>query len=182
MAIYIALLRGINVSGQKKIKMLHLKSLFEELGYSHVQTYIQSGNVVFETAKTSYEDMENKISTAIKEAYEFDVPILVLSVEKLTAIVEKNPYFGKVPFEGNQMYYVLFKQTPEASLVSAFQKETYENERIIITDHCGYLLCLKGAAKAKLSNNLIERKLKVSATSRNHRTMLKLLEMVKPSE
>ena len=70
---FIALLRGINVSGQKQIKMSDLKTLFETTGFQDVETYIQSGNVIFSTKEKSSEKLEKKISSAIKFKFSFDV-------------------------------------------------------------------------------------------------------------
>ena len=76
---FIALLRGINVSGQKKIKMSDLKLLFEDLGFQNVETYIQSGNVIFSSKEKSIKKLESKISSGIKSKYGFDVPVLVIN-------------------------------------------------------------------------------------------------------
>ena len=177
MSKYIALLRGINVSGQKKILMKDLKQLFLELSFENVETYIQSGNVVFSTAAASVHKIEDSIKKAIKERFGHEVEIVVRTHKQLLAILEKNPYKDPELLASNKVYYVLLKQTPEAHQLALFKTQTYENEVCTIIDNCGYLVCYNGAGRAKLNNNLIEKKLKVTATSRNHRTMLKLLAL-----
>ena len=74
---YIAMLRGINVSGQKKIKMANLKAHLEDIGFRNVQTYIQSGNVVFEYPDSSQKAIESQISEKLLKEYGWDVPVLV---------------------------------------------------------------------------------------------------------
>ena len=177
MLTYIALLRGINVSGQKKIRMPDLRELLMALGYMNVVSYIQSGNVVFKHEINDPCLLEEEIQNAIKDRFGFDVPVIVKTGERWNDILEANPFKEMTIEEGNKMYYVLFKETPEISLVEAFKEEKYEHENCTIIRDCGYLVCFNGMGKAKLNNNLLERKLKISATTRNHRTMVKLLEI-----
>ncbi|HMB62463.1 MAG TPA: DUF1697 domain-containing protein [Eudoraea sp.] len=177
MLTYIALLRGINVSGQKKIRMSDLRELFMALGYLNVVSYIQSGNVVFKYEKKVPGLLEEEVQFAIKDRFGFDVPVIIKTGEQWNDILESNPFKEMTIAEGNKMYYVLFKDTPETSLVEDFKEEKFKHEKCTIIRDCGYLVCFKGAGKAKLNNNLLERKLRVSATTRNHRTMVKLLEI-----
>ncbi|NDV15119.1 DUF1697 domain-containing protein [Muricauda sp. TY007] len=172
---FIGLLRGINVSGQKKIKMAELRSILEATGLKNAKTYIQSGNIVFDSDQVDKDILQEKIAATIHQHFGFDVPTLVVKKEDVKAILETNPFASKS--EENKLYYVLFKSTPKEDLVKEFNQLHFENEGYHITDKCVYLLCKNGYGKAKLNNNLIEKKLKVEATTRNHKTMLKLLEM-----
>ncbi len=179
MGTYIALLRGINVSGQKKIKMAELGQMMRQLGFQEVVTYIQSGNLIFNSGRSKVRDLEETIKAGIESTFGFDVPVLVKTRTDLTAIVAENPFNESKLLEANGVYYVLLKEEPEPGLITSLQQETYVNEQFHIAKGCVYLACLKGYGNAKLSNNLMERKLKVPATTRNHRTMLKLLELSK---
>ncbi len=174
---YIILLRGINVSGQKKIKMADLRTLLEKLGFQNVATYIQSGNIVLRAKDQSIKNLEDMIGDGIRDHFGFDVPILVKPKNDFEKIVTENPFKDAITLEGNRLYFVLLKNVPEQMFVGALEQETYENQEFSITDSCVYLWCKNGYGKAKLDNNLLERKLKVQATTRNYRTMLKLLEM-----
>ncbi|WP_282162134.1 DUF1697 domain-containing protein [Ulvibacterium marinum] len=176
---YIILLRGINVSGQKKMKMDVLRTLLENLGFQNVATYIQSGNIVLQAKDASIRNLEDIIGEGIREHFGFDVPILVKSKTDLERIVKENPFKDAITLEGNRLYFVLLKSVPEQVLVESLAQETFENQEFRITDSCVYLWCKNGYGKAKLDNNFLERKLKVQATTRNYRTMLKLLEMAK---
>ena len=178
MAVYIAFLRGINVSGTKKVPMAQLRSLLEENGLEKVATYIQSGNVVFSSIEANKSILENKIQDSIEKEFGFKVPVLVMSKTELDTILASIPFEIKFEKGDGKVYYVLLRNTPDSVLVKHFEEEVYENEEFYVTDNCVYLLCNTGYGKAKLNNNLIERKLKVEATTRNQRTMEKLSQMV----
>lgn len=177
METHIALLRGINVSGQKKIIMADLKVLFEQLGFHNIITYIQSGNVVFKSNKMVHYDLEEKIKQGISETFGFEVPVLVLTKKALEKITETNPFINEQEIEREKIYYVLLKESPDQLLANALQKETHSNEKFEITNTCVYLACLMGYGKSKCNNNFFEKKLKVSATTRNHKTIEKLLAL-----
>ncbi|SDL71044.1 DUF1697 domain-containing protein [Kriegella aquimaris] len=174
---YITLLRGINVGGRKKIKMDDLRQLLTQIGFEDVVTYIQSGNVVLKSNEKTLGVLEKMIATAIRNTYDFDVPILVKSKEEIQEILENNPFDNAEDLEANRIYFVLLGEVPRSDLVEALMQETFANEKFSITDNCVYLCCDKGYGKAKCDNNFFERKLKVAATTRNYRTMTKLLEM-----
>jgi len=172
---YIALLRGINVSGQKKIKMAELRDVLQSKGLQNLKTYIQSGNIIFDSELGDKEKLQQIIVAAIHQHFGFDVPTLVIQEEDIKQILETNPFSDKE--EVNKLYYVLLKKPSDKTSKEQFEELHFENEDYHITDKCVYLLCKNGYGKAKLNNNLIEKKLKVEATTRNQKTMLKLLEM-----
>ncbi len=92
MTTFICLLRGINVSGQKKIKMTELKAAFVSMGYRDVITYIQSGNVVFKTASGPTEKLEQAIHEMLESRFGFDIEVIVLTHDELSKAVKNNPY------------------------------------------------------------------------------------------
>ncbi|MBR9853253.1 MAG: DUF1697 domain-containing protein [Algicola sp.] len=174
--IYIALLRGINVSGQKKIRMADLRQVLEKSGLQNVKTYIQSGNIVFEKGTIKKEDLREHIFDAIRQNFGFDVPTLIIQKEEIEEVLDANPFSDKVNVD--KLYYVWLRNSPKQELVEEFNQLYFEREQFHITDKCVYLLCESGYGNAKLNNNYIEGKLKVGATTRNQKTMIKLLEMV----
>ena len=177
MKTYIVFLRGINVSGQKKIKMAELRIILEKIGFHDVTTYIQSGNIIVKTTEKNTKVLEDKIRTGILNAFGFEVPVLVKSKGSLENIFNQHPFVQGESFDNNKVYFVLLKQMPEQYLIQAMDKETFLNERFSITKDCVYLLCVKGYGNAKLNNNFLERKLNISATTRNYKTIKKLLEL-----
>ena len=173
MKTHIVFLRGINVSGQKKIKMVDLRASLEKASFKNVLTYIQSGNVLVDSEE-AIASISEIIKAIILKDFGFDVPVLVTKKENMERILKNNPF--KKAEEKNQ-YFVLLHDRPDISLVNDFNKLEFRNEDFLISENCVYLNCKQGAGKAKLSNNLVERKLKVLATTRNLRTMRKMLEL-----
>src|SRR6218665_3055571 len=92
MSIYLALLRGINVSGKKIIKMEDLRKLMGDAGYTNVKTYIQSGNIVFESAEKSKDKLAKAIETLIEKHFGFDVTVFVTDKTAIEAAIDNNPF------------------------------------------------------------------------------------------
>lgn len=155
--------------------MAELSVVLEDAGLKNVKTYIQSGNIVFDSAETNQEKLQDSIAEAIQRNFGFGVPTLVLQENDIGHILEANPFENKS--DENKLYYVLLKNPPKKEVTQQFEQLHFDNEDFHITDNCVYLLCKNGYGRAKLNNNLIEKKLKVEATTRNQKTMLKLLEM-----
>jgi len=170
----IALLRGINVGGHKKILMTDLKSLFEALGFKEVVTYIQSGNVVFLSSEEG--DLSVKISEGIKAKYGWDVPVLVRNASELESILSNCP-FAKEKKE--RSYFTLFNEAPSEKDIEEVSQLSYPGEEFVITPRCLYFFCATGYSRIKFNMNFIEKKLKLKATSRNYRTFVKLLELAR---
>ncbi len=171
---YIALLRGINVSGQKKVPMAELRALLSEEGLANVRTYIQSGNVIFQSSEQNISQLELRIHNAIKSHFGFEVPILVKTPEQMQEIFDTCPFPEEKKINS---YFMLLYATPDSQLVAEVSKLTYPNEEFIITNTCIYFYCAVGYGKAKFGNNFFERKLKLTATARNYKTMVKLLSL-----
>ncbi|MFY0713792.1 DUF1697 domain-containing protein [Seonamhaeicola sp. NFXS20] len=171
---FIALLRGINVSGQKKIPMAELRELLEKKGFKDVKTYIQSGNVIFNFSETNKDSLALKIHEAIKAHFRFEVPVLVLFPTELKQIFNDCPF----PKEKKEHSYFTFLFTgPDKKLVDKLTAISYPNEEFIITNNCIYFYCAVGYGKAKCSNNFFENKLKTTSTARNYKTVVKLLSL-----
>ncbi|PCJ23279.1 MAG: hypothetical protein COA97_11965 [Flavobacteriales bacterium] len=177
MKTYISILRGINVSGQKKILMTDLKSLYQELGFANVQTYIQSGNVVFECKEASPIQLQEMIFDKIESHYGFEVPNLILTPAEIETALSDNPY----PNIENP-YFTFLSENPKQENINALNSISFDNEFFELIGKVIYSHYPNGAGRAKMNNNLIERKLKIRATSRNLNTTKKLLEMTKFTE
>ena len=173
---FVALLRGINVSGQKQIKMPELKSLFENIGFQNVATYIQSGKVIFSAKEKFNKKLEDKISSAIKSKLGFDVPVIVVTPEEIEYVIQNNPFFKKKK-ESERLYVTFLSENPLAENIKKLHAVDYSPEEYIIDGRYIYLFAPNGYGKAKLNNNLFENKLKVSGTTRNIKTIKALLEL-----
>ena len=178
MSTYIALLRGINVSGQKKIQMAYLRKLFETLGLKDVQSYIQSGNVVFDIEDNiSVSDLHQNIENAIQNQYGFFVPVLITTPGSIEQILTRNPYKKEAILEPNRVLITLLQDTPDPTLLASLCNLEYPPDRFEYNENSVFIHCPNGSGKSKLSNNFLETKLKVKATSRNYQTLKKILEL-----
>ncbi|MDR2148778.1 MAG: DUF1697 domain-containing protein [Tannerella sp.] len=175
----ISILRGINVSGQNIIKMDALQKMYKDLGYSHITTYIQSGNIVFNVANAQPEKLEKEISNQIKTVFGFDVPVIVLTVDSLQEIIDNNPFAKDLNKDPGFLHVTFLSSTPEQYDIEAIEAKKSDGEEIVIDGHAVYLYCPNGYGNTKLNNSLLEKKLKVGATTRNWKTANKLLEIAK---
>jgi uncharacterized protein (DUF1697 family) len=173
---FISFLRGINVSGQKQIKMPELKLLFEELKFHNVETYIQSGNVIFSAKEKSPKKLEQKISSAIKKKFGFDVQVMFLTPEEIEYVIQNNPFFKKKK-DSEKLYVTFLSENPLAENMKKLNAIDYSPEEYVIDGRYIYLFVPNGYGKAKLNNNLFENKLKVFGTTRNWKTVNKLFEL-----
>lgn len=177
MTTYISILRGINVNGQKLVKMNTLKHMYENLNFENVQTYVQSGNVIFSSKQNDPETLEKTISSQIKTDFGFEVPVIVFNVETLKTIIENNP-FAKHKLKDISFLHVTFlAENPTQIDKESIIEKKLSNEEIEFTSKAIYLYCPNGYGKTKLSNNFLETKLKVTATTRNWKTTNELLKL-----
>jgi len=174
---YIALLRGINVSGHKLIKMADLKTMFEKIGFEKVTTYIQSGNVVFTTKEVSPQKIESQIKKAILSTFGFEVNIQILEADKLKNITENHSFLTVNENQIKSIYYTLLAEKPDKDLMNELTQLEQTVEFFQITDDVIYCFYPNGYGNAKWHNVFFEKKLKVSCTTRNYNTMIKLCEL-----
>ena len=177
---YIAILRGINVSGQKKIRMEDLRELLNGCGFKNLQTYIQSGNVVFQSEMTDQKKVSSMIADAIKDKYDFDVPVILREAVDLDYMLNNNPFLSNGrEKEKNRLYVTFLDEKPAQAKMENINQEDYKPDEFQFQGREVYLYVPVGYGKTKLSNNFFENKLKVTATTRNWNTVKKLVEMSK---
>ena len=167
---YISLLRGVNI-GKKQMKMAVLKQLYESMGLENVQTYVQSGNVIFESKKGNVKELEELIGKQIEHEFGFTAEVLIRTPEELWHILETNPFLGKKDVDTTRLYVTFLTGEPSASArgkVGSFKSDPDEFE-VIGTEI--YLHCPVGYGITKLSNTFFEKKLGLVATTRNWRTV-----------
>jgi uncharacterized protein (DUF1697 family) len=175
---YIALLRGINVSGKNSIKMVELTAMMEALKYKNIKTYIQSGNIVFSDTTTDINKLEAKIKAAILKIFGHSVPVLVIEANIFYEVMQKNPYLKEKQSDSTFWHVTLLSNAPDPEKVKVLLEGNYGNTTFNYLDKTIYLYTPEGYGTTKLSNTFIENKLKVSATTRNWKTMLALQELV----
>ena len=177
MQTYITILRGINVGGKRMIKMQLLKDLFVTLGYQNITTYIQSGNVVFQTKKADVTKITLDITKAIIKTFGFEVPVIVLEYEALNKIINANKFL-KDKIKDNEFFHITFlAEVPTKENVAKINSNDYLPDEFLIFDKAVYLYCPNSYSNSKLTNGFFETKLKVNATTRNWKTTLALNEI-----
>jgi len=175
MARYISILRGINVGGNRKILMADLKSLFEKLGFSNVQTFIQSGNIIFESIKKeSNTDLERNIQKAISETFSFDVPVIVRTSEEMAESIANNPFWKEKDADIERLHLTFLKELPSVEKLEKIKDLQFLPDRFQIIGQEAFIFCSAGYSDSKLTNQFFESKLGVSATTRNWKTVMKL--------
>ena len=178
MQTYILLLRGINVGGHKKIKMAEFKTALEKLELQEVKTYLQSGNIVFKYEEVAEITLAEIIENFILEKYGFEVSALVLTAESFAAIFNNNPYLPERENEIEKLYCTLLYEMPEPVKMKALQAIEAHGDEFAPRGKCLYFYYVNGYGKSKINNPVVESKLKVKATTRNWKTMTKLIEAI----
>jgi len=174
---FIALLRGINVSGKNMISMKDLESSMASLKFTNIRTYIQSGNILFSTMGKDAALLEDTISKKIRSDFGFDVPVVVRNSSELKKIKNENPFLPAKTGQEERLHVTLLKDHPGKELEVKIEKEKYLPDEFIISGREIYLLCPKGYGQTKLTKTFFENKLKTGATTRNWKTICKLLEI-----
>ena len=174
METYISILRGINVGGHKLIKMAALTKLYEDLGFTKVKTYIQSGNIVFQAKQTDVSKIELVISKKITEVFSFEVPVIVMKIKEINTIFKNNPFIIKKKYDINFLHVTFFSQQPKQVDIDKISGD-FGNDEFIFAEKAVYLYCPDGYSKSKLTNSFFENKLKVTATTRNWKTTVELV-------
>jgi uncharacterized protein (DUF1697 family) len=168
----VALLRGINVSGQKSIRMADLRRLFEALGHTEVVTYIQSGNVVFATdADPALQS--GRIEAAVRAAYGFDVPVVVRTADAWRATVAANPY-AQEGVDVGRLHVALLSAPPTDAAAARLASIDGGGDACFLLGADVYLNLEKRYGETTYANANLEAKLGVRATTRNWKTMLAL--------
>lgn len=185
MTIYIALLRGINVGGKNMIKMAELKRMFEGMGLSRVKTYIQSGNVLFETDEEE-EILCKRLEQEIKRAFGFAVSVILRTSEELKQVAENCPFSdeelsaAETTAEGESLYVSFFQKAPSQEGLERLNAVKSESDEYRIEGRDIYLLFHQSIRNSKLANNL--QKLNVPVTVRNWKTINKLVALATEME
>jgi uncharacterized protein (DUF1697 family) len=176
MTVYVALLRGINVGGNKKVSMPVLKQMFETIGFMKVQTYINSGNVVFASdSPDGPEALAGRIEREIEKVFGFPVSVIVRTAEDLGRIIRDNPFTDAGTPEELNLHVGFMAQLPSENNLDKIRPHVNENDQFLIAGHEIYVVFRAGVRDSKLGNSL--NKLGVPVTLRNWNTTNKLFEM-----
>jgi uncharacterized protein (DUF1697 family) len=173
--VFIALFSGINVGGNRIVKMAELKAVFESLGFAEVATYVQSGNVVFRAKKGDGAALTKEIEAAFEKKWGFNSRIMVRDASWFERLVKDNPY-PEVGGEPTKLHAYVLEREPTEEEAKRLADKCTGPERFEIKGDVLYLHAPDGLGKSVFAN-LIPRTLKVPGTARNWRSVLALLEM-----
>lgn len=168
----IALLRGVNVGGNRKVPMAELRALFVDAGFENVTTYIQSGNVVFAHRKRSPDALEADLEARIQAAVGFDVSVVVRTAHQWDGVVRNNPFPGVEP---TKLHVAFLKSDPAPDWADAIDVAAFAPEELVLVGRDLYLHLPNGMGRAKLPPTL--RALRTPTTARSWQTVMKLQEL-----
>jgi len=172
---YVALLRGINVGGHKKVAMGRLRELLEALGLQDVRTHLQSGNAVF-GSELAQERLEHEIEQAISRELGMDVRVLVRSRDELAAVVDADP-FQETATDPSRYLVTFLSAAPSPQVVAGIDPADHEPDRFHLGRREIYLWCPNGLLASELPKAFSDKRLGVATTTRNWRTVTKLSEL-----
>jgi uncharacterized protein (DUF1697 family) len=178
---YVALLRAVNVAGQRKVPMSQLRTTLEGLGYGNVRTYLQSGNAVFTGHAATPSAVARRVEGAIFAGFGFEVDVVVLTDSDLAKIAKTHP-FAAEDDDPTHLFASFLLSSPDPALVAAFDVSKFLPERAVVVGQVVFLHYPLGAGVAKLSAPTLERQLgKLRGTARNWRTVQALVAMTAPA-
>jgi uncharacterized protein (DUF1697 family) len=173
---WVGLLRGINVGGKNLLPMTDLTRLFEAAGCAGVQTYIQSGNVLFTASRARAEKLPGLIASGIADRFGYRVPVLLRTAAELGETIRQNPFLEAGAPE-NRLHVLFLANQPDAGRVAALDPLRSPPDAYAVRGREIYLQCPNGVGRTKLTNAYFDSGLATISTGRNWRTVLKLFEL-----
>ena len=177
MPTFISLLRGVNVSGQRKIRMADLKAAYEALDLANVKTYVQSGNVVFDCRMRSTSKVAENIERQIQSRFGYDVTVMVRTPSDFERIIKSNPFSLQARNDPAKVHVTFLASRPSAAMVKSAEVADAGGAECSMGRQEIFLHCPNGYGRTKLNNAFFERKLKMPATTRNWKTVIALYDM-----
>lgn len=175
MTVRVALLRGINLAGKRKVPMARLRELAAEIGLDHPETYIQSGNLVFSTHLDEAGTV-GALESALHSEFGFEVPVICRSADEIEAVSSGHP-FSDLGLDDRLLQVAFLDRPPAQAVESLISADEFAPDRFKGDGREIYLAYPDGSARSKLGHALLESRLGVSATLRNWRSVSKLAEM-----
>ena len=177
MEIFISLLRGVNVSGSNRVRMEDLRALYAGQGLSNVRTYLQSGNVVFESGEPDETTLAGMIETKIRQTLGLEVPVLIRSAAEWAGLLQSNPFLNDRQENPDHLYVTFLRCSPGELDMKNLKPPADEQDEFYLVGREIHLFCPNGYGRTKLSNGWFEHKLKQTATTRNWKTVTALHQM-----
>ena len=178
MTSYVSLFRGINVGGHQTVRMEALKELHTSLDLRDVQTYIQSGNVVFASDGADVTQIQKEIEDGFAQKFGFQVKVMVRTAGEFNVLIENNPFQNQPMKESKWVVAMFLASHPNSTAREDIQKTYTGPEELHIMGQEVYIYYPEGIGRSKLTNTFLEKKLKTMGTARNWNTVLRLRKMM----
>ena len=172
---YVAFLRGINVGGIT-LKMEDVKTIFSGLGFKNVTTYIQSGNIIFDSSETDKALLERKIHESITAKANLDIAVFVKTKEQIQSIVSNSPLGKKM--DEKRIYVTMLSTAPAGGKLAGIKAINSADEKFMLIKDVIFSFYGNGYGKSKYTNNYFEKSLGASATTRNRSSITKILDIM----
>ena len=176
-AAYVALFRGINVGGKNMLPMRELVAMFTAAGCTDVVHYIQSGNVVFRAPAPVATSIAANIAKRVHARFGFAPPVVLRTKKEIADVVRHNPLCARGDDEA-KLFVMFLADRPSAARIADLDPQRSPGDAFVVKGKDVFLSLGNGAAKTKLTNDYFDRRLATTSTSRNWRTVQKLLELL----
>lgn len=177
MPVVISLLRGVNLGGQKILKMEALRALYESLKFKDVASFIQSGNVVFRTKENDLNKISKRIGDGIEKTFGFRPEVILRTTEEMRGVIARNPFANRKDIEPSKLLVWFLSSAPDAEARKKLDTVKRQQEELRLDERELYIYFPDGQGRSKLSLPAVDRALKVLGSGRNWNSVLKLMEM-----
>ncbi len=177
MPVVVSMLRGVNLGPHNRIKMDALRALYESLGLRDVQSYVQSGNILYRTSKRDLEAVARQVEEAMLERHGIRTAIVQRSCEDLRGVVERNPFAGREGIDPARLGVTFLREDPGQAARDQAAALAVGPEEMHLTGREMYVYYVNGFARTKFPGVAIEKTLKTTGTTRNWNSVTKLLEL-----
>lgn len=166
------------MAGHNTVKMTDLSSLFKEIGFNDAETYIQSGNVVFnDPGCLSDTKLTAKIEEAIRKKFNYKIPVINRTPEELKEVLARNPFAGEKNFDPEKLAVIFLYEKPTESQIGKVSSISYPPDKFMIDGKEIYIYCPNGFGRSKIYTGFFEGKMKVTGTGRNLKTINALIKI-----
>jgi uncharacterized protein (DUF1697 family) len=174
---YVAIIRGINVGGHNRVNMQRLREALGKAKFQDVQSYIQSGNIVFNTHKTSVSRLESTVRKILQSNFKVDVPVIVRDEKEWKKTVKRNPFLQRTD-DLTKILVTFLSAKPAMSDVRTLAQVQFPHDEFIVDGKDVYVFCKEGYGKTDIPNLFFEKKLNVTGTTRNWKTVMEIAGML----
>lgn len=173
----VALLRGINVGSAKRLKMDALRGLFESLGLADAQTYLQSGNVIFESTEKNLGQLGKRIEAGIEETFGFHSDVILRTASQLDNVIQKNPFTARENIDPAKLLVLFLAFEPSAADASALRAIDTAPEQVFLSGSEVYIYYPNGMGRSKMP--ALDKILKTTGTGRNWNSVTNILTVMR---